>query len=77
VLDRAARGRDPDPLGVRVERRALGHVHARHGAVVEPVAREPERRALAHVEVERAAPEVARRVDVVGEHEQVVERRHR
>src|SRR6185436_19573562 len=45
-------------------------------AAVEPVAGELERRPLAHLELEDLAPEVARGVDVVGEHEEVVEPGH-
>ncbi len=51
----------------------LGDVHHRGRAGVQPVSAELERRAVADLEAEHVAVEVARALDVVGEHEHVLD----
>jgi hypothetical protein len=60
-------------------RLSVGYVHAGNAADVQPVARERQRRALADLHAEQVAVEVPGRVDVVAEHQQVLEspQRHR
>ena len=64
----------PEPGRVRRVRTALGDVDARGRARVQPVARKLERGPLAHLEPDDVAVEVAGVVDVVAEHEHVLDR---
>ena len=72
----ASRHGQPEARRVRRVGPALGDVHARRRAGVEPVAGERERWPLAQPQTNHRAVEVARGVDVVAEHEHVLDRRH-
>ena len=63
------------PRRVGVVGRTLGDVQARDAVGVEPVPGERERRALSDLEPEDVAVERLRRVEVVGQHEHVLEPR--
>jgi hypothetical protein len=72
-VNRSAADGEAEPGGVGLERGTVGDVHARDAVEAEPQAGELERRAVADLEAERVAVERPRRLEVVREHEQVVE----
>ena len=80
VIERAGAGcalgnRDPGWSRGGVVARPLGDVHTRHTAGVKPVACKGERRARPDRESQGVAVEVARRVYVIGKHQEVLEMR--
>ena len=73
VVDRRAGHREPDARRVRLVGRTLGDVDARGAAELEPMARKRQRRTVAALESEHIAVEGRRRLQVVRQHEDVVE----
>jgi hypothetical protein len=73
MVDRRLRRTQAERRRMGLVRRALGDVYAGDAVEIEPVTRELERRPVAGSEAENLAVEGLRRLEVVREHEHVLE----